>query len=509
MSTTRLDMPDEYKLLKSTKKMQLFEKKGQNIIPPFVGSSIIESMFYLYLFKKYGSNCFLIDNFAKYAPQNNLDEILGLALPIRKYYTKEITDPIIDYMENIAKNLVKCIERDSEIIIIPLKLVFESDEKLSGHANILVYRKKYNHIEHFEPHGSHYAGKYYEWFVNSINKLLRIFVECINQELHDRGAFIDNQEKPIELIESDKVCPYLRGFQYHEEKSSYMKMFEKEGGGYCAAWSMFFTELCLRNPHMTSSEIISYVFNQDIKYYIGDYFRKIIRGYALFINEKIINYFSFLTDEPLNIELIKKIMDEKNNQNKAKYKELSLKMKIVIYLEMEMFFNPNVIEARINGLLDEIENNPSPDYLKSLNFELETIDKYRRERNNLKSPLNTDSFSNQPIKTKKEKGKQIVKECPPGKVLNQNTNRCNKIKTPKEQTKILIGELINKQKECPPGKILNPITNRCNKIKTITTIKTMKTMKRTMPKECPPGKVLNVVTNRCNKIKTLKRKPNK
>jgi hypothetical protein len=40
-------------------------------------------------------------------------------------------------------------------------------------------------------------------------------------------------------------------------------------------------------------------------------------------------------------------------------------------------------------------------------------------------------------------------------------------------------------KECPPGKVLNIKTNRCNKEK--------------VAKECPPGKVLNLATNRCIK----------
>ena len=42
------------------------------------------------------------------------------------------------------------------------------------------------------------------------------------------------------------------------------------------------------------------------------------------------------------------------------------------------------------------------------------------------------------------------KECPPGKVINPETNRCNKVKP-------------TKTKECPPGKVLNPKTNRCKK----------------------------------------------
>jgi len=56
------------------------------------------------------------------------------------------------------------------------------------------------------------------------------------------------------------------------------------------------------------------------------------------------------------------------------------------------------------------------------------------------------------------------KKCPPGKIVNPNTNRCIK-------------------KPCPPGKIVNPKTNRCIK------------------KPCPLGKYRNLTTGRCKKGK--------
>ena len=491
MSEIRVDMPKEYKLAKSVKKMNLFEKKGEDVIPFFVGLPIIESMFYLYLFKKYGNKCFLADKFAKYDPKNPLHEIIGIALPIYNEYTKEMMDPITKYMNNVATKFVKCIERGSDIIIIPLDLIMmENNGNRTAHANVLVYRKKFNHIEHFEPHGNRYYGNNCVSFVKSINLLIRIFIGCINQELYERS---DGAEPAIDLVESDKVCPYL-GFQYREEKSDYIKIFDKEGSGYCVAWSMFFTELCLRNPHMTSNQIISYIFNQKTKIKdIGNYFRKIIRGYVLFINEKIINYFSFLSDEPFNIEIIKKNFKEKNGKNI----DFGLKMQIITNLEMESFFNPTYIENRIKFLTNEIKSGGSYIYIKRAEMELDITNKYRSEMNNIGSPLTPD---NPPVKQKKEKEKEPKhKECPPGKVLNPVTNRCNKIKAPKQETRLLIGKLINKQKECPPGKVLNPVTKRCNKITTA---------KRVLKKECPPGKVLNPATNRCNNIKTAKRPAN-
>ena len=66
------------------------------------------------------------------------------------------------------------------------------------------------------------------------------------------------------------------------------------------------------------------------------------------------------------------------------------------------------------------------------------------------------------------------KECPPGKVLNPKTNRCNKVKTPKKTKKPAHKKSV---KKCPPGKVLNPKTLRCNKIKVVKSKKKPKSPK--------------------------------
>ncbi len=117
--------------------------------------------------------------------------------------------------------------------------------------------------------------------------------------------------------------------------------------------------------------------------------------------------------------------------------------------------------------------------------------------------------------------KQVVKECPPGKVLNPKTNRCvkepvvkvEKITKPKEQPKKepkekLEQKQIVKEKECPPGKVLNPKTNRCIKEPVVKPKKEPKEKieqkQIVKEKECPPGKVLNPKTNRCIKEPVVK-----
>ena len=78
------------------------------------------------------------------------------------------------------------------------------------------------------------------------------------------------------------------------------------------------------------------------------------------------------------------------------------------------------------------------------------------------------------------------KVCPPGKVLNATTNRCNK-------------------KKCDPSKVLNLETNRCvaKKLRIKTKTKVLsKVLSKVLTKVCPLGKVVNPKTGRCIKDKS-------
>jgi hypothetical protein len=506
-SASQIEFPEEYTLEESRekieKKINRLSKKGLEKISEFIGTTPVEAMFYLYLLKKYKSPCFLIE-----ATGGDFWEILGINLKIREFYSVEESEFINEYLERLAVKLVKCIKNDVNIIIIPLGLtLYYPDGTDDGHANVLIYRKKFNHIEHFEPHGK--TGEFDNKKLNSsIDLFLKLFVEYVNIELFKNTTPSQIQDlKPIELIEANQVCPYMSGFQTDEEQSSIIKNLELESGGYCVAWSMFFTELCLKNPSMTSSQIITSVYYTAlVKAIPADYFRHIIRGYATFINEKISSYFNFLLDKKIDMADIIKM-------SRIEQTMLRDKLKIIISIEMELAFNPNAIDDKIKLLNDKIDYRQ---YLnlreyQKINNEAITLEKYRNHINDFNSPINTPSSI--PINKKKTKTRKIkeikIKEekiCPSGKELNPKTNRCIKIKPVsimkiiRDQKKKLEEELSKKTKECPAGKELNLVTGRCNKIKTKTFKIKKEVSKKT--KECPAGKELNLKTNRCVKIKT-------
>lgn len=106
-----------------------------------------------------------------------------------------------------------------------------------------------------------------------------------------------------------------------------------------------------------------------------------------------------------------------------------------------------------------------------------------------------EKFNNEILKKIEEfSSTNPKKECPPGKELNPETNRCRKIQV-KKKPKTIQNKEVKPEKECPPGKELNPKTGRCIKIKSL-------------KKECLPGKEINPKTGRCIKI-TMKNIPKK
>lgn len=496
----KLEFPEEYTLEKSNqkiaKKMNLLKQKGLEKITDFEGYSFTESMFYLYLLKKYKSPCFLTES------SGNHWDILGINLVIKEIYPPEESTQINNYLQRLAKKLVNCINNNVNIIIIPLSLILHyPDGTNGGHANVLIYRKKFNHIEHFEPYGKLNILDYKK-LNSSIELFMNIFVEYVNIELFKHKVAQDL--KPIELIDANRVCPYFKGFQTLEEESTIFRNLEVEPIGYCSAWSMFFTELCLKNPSMTSSEIIASVFSTSSdKLTTREYFRHIIRGYATFINEKISTYFNFLLEDyKIDFAKIKKMSVQE------KY-ALNEKIKIIINIEMLLSFNPNAINEKIQFLefvqkqLQKQGSISINEYLRN-NVEIAILKRYKNHMNYFNSPIDTPP-SPPPLSLVKSNSKTKTQKkpinCPPGKVLNPKTNRCIKVKPDKpirqaikERKDKLEQELRNITKICPPGKVLNPDTGRCIKVKTVN------------KKECPHGKMLNPKTGRCVNAKIGTRK---
>lgn len=428
----KIKMPEPLHVKRIHAKLDLFSKN--NIIRQWPGYDLFDTLFYLYLFNKYKNNCLI-----KYkGVTSNMS--LGLELQIVPRFSQRDSAIYQEHLVNISKQLANCIGRNLNSVIIPLYLKTPK----GGHANVLIYRKKDNVIEHFEPHGSKFSGSN-----DKTNKLIELrldeFIAMVNSHLkkHNRP--------PVKLIPSNDVCPYIDGLQTIETYSTDYKLLS-EGGGYCAAWSMFFTELALKNPSVSSNELLAIIYDKldKNKEKQANYLRQVIRGYVNLIYDKCEKYFYFMTGTKGNIN---KIIE---NLQKGNYSNIILDFHNVVRIQASLLNDPSLTKKRYLDILEYRKMKITDPY------QIMEIDKEIKMLKNMElllSPsLTPDSVSSTQTKSSKPKGRQIspktrtrknkpIRVCPEGSKMNLETGRCNKIKV---------------YPPCPPTR--DPITHRCKAI---------------------------------------------
>jgi hypothetical protein len=396
-------------------------KKGKEpITDTYSGIETFYNTFFLYLFKKYRSNCYVIGrNMTK--EDDEEDDLPPMNIEINLRATSTTQDH--EHFTNLIKNCI--IKQRTPIIIIPLSVI---DEYGRGHFNVLIYRRDLNHIEHFEPYGPFFGGN--ESKHKEIEKDINKYITHLNKHI----------PTPVKFISSSQICPFDAGVQYMDEflrKNRGTLIDPREPSeGYCTIWSLFFTELVLKNPERTSYDLIYDIMTK----VSGDELINLARGYTKIVCNKLQQIYSVLYDKSVTTD---EIIDS-----------------IESYDIMDVILEIVANEHRYLANNDELNDSKYKVFVDKL------ISKYSTKKNRNDKMLfnyykNMESFID-------EEKKSEIKVCPPGKVLNSKTNRCNKVKIVKaktEKVKKEKSEEPKKNKECPPDKMLNLLTNRCIKIK--------------------------------------------
>ena len=410
VSDIKLPMPYKYEE-KILTKFEDLNEKGKKIFDSLWGYPEMESIFYLYLFKKYKSKCFL------YSDVDDDDfRFFGLTINIKSNQSKSNTRLFNTHINSMANSFTECVLRNVKTIIVPIVIY---DNKDVIHANVLIYRKKFNQIEHFEPHGNYYMGD--EKLANKIKVNISKFVSKVNSILKENG------KSEINYIPSEQICPTEEGLQALEGMST-LPSNEYDDAGYCLPWSMFFTELCLANPTIESSKLFDIITNYfENKTNVEDYLRKVIRGYTFFIDEKVTKYLSIILGETITLKTIHKINQDFVN-NVGKIGQIRHLIRELIKLEIDMLKDPDFnLEKEFKSVKSELRKKDRKDdfYLLLKKKVMENYEKF----NNF-TPVTTKGTSELEKSTRKHDSESIVeKKCPEGKVLNPKTKRCNKIKT--------------------------------------------------------------------------------
>jgi len=270
------------------KKMEKMFQNHANI-QPFVSCFVLETIFFLYLFKKYKMNCVIKDV--------NYKTSIGLIMQYDESEEDMHPDRFKRAIYPVARQMFQCIVRGDPIIILPFTFIIKYTKKSTeGHANLLIYRRNAGHIEHFEPHGAEFSGE--RFVFQSINYTLDLLLELLNGYIDSDNAKNASHMQHLQLIKASQIC-IGDGVQKIEGLSTIPKNVLIEPDGYCSAWTMFFTELCLKNPEIPSRQINDAIMDKASLYQERDYLRNVIRGYTYFINNKIATHFSYIFDEPV------------------------------------------------------------------------------------------------------------------------------------------------------------------------------------------------------------------
>ena len=238
----------------------------------FTGSTLDIILGLIYLLNKHTNSCSTIpSNFVENkqlcSTYNNAGVVISnkcefLNFEIVWVYNK------IHFIENLDNLIDKCMYNDSKrFIIIPIGIELNQNY----HANYLIIDKELCEIERFEPHGSSspFGFNYNSKLLDKI--LEKKFSELLNKKL----------KKPIKYFKPSDYLPKisLQLLDITEKKKKKIG----DPGGFCALWSIFYTDFRMTYKDIPREKIINYIINlikeQNISY------KNLIRNYAFKIIE--------------------------------------------------------------------------------------------------------------------------------------------------------------------------------------------------------------------------------
>ncbi len=173
----------------------------------------------------------------------------------------------LQFPTNYINLFISCLQnQNTRFIIMPLFLygqlkctstTIPVDPRLrEGHANYMIYDKKHNTLERFDPYGNEGQTALFE--VKELDLKIKEEFEKLSTSLQERGLI----NEKIEYFSPMLLCPfgYSEGPQAIQEQEVFHKL-KTDPVGFCAAWSTWYANLRLKNPDIPKEEIIQSALN--------------------------------------------------------------------------------------------------------------------------------------------------------------------------------------------------------------------------------------------------------
>jgi ankyrin repeat protein len=176
----------------------------------------------------------------------------------------------IFFASNFNKNINKCLKnKNKRFIIVPLGIEID----IGSHANYIIYDKKTNEVERFEPYGRGVPSEY-DYKPNLLDKILE-----------NRFLSIDPD---VKYIAPKQFMPKI-SFQHFDFLERWSKKIG-DPGGFCALWAMWYIKQRLTYPDTDRTYLIGELLKNIRLKNIS--FKTLIRNYSenvIKIRDNILN----------------------------------------------------------------------------------------------------------------------------------------------------------------------------------------------------------------------------
>lgn len=238
----------------------------QNIgVCTFTGSTLDILIGLIYLLDKHKNTCSTLSKkFVDNSDLCNFYRSMGILVNTKcEFLNFEViwVYKKLHFSENFEKNFTKCIaNQDIRFILMPLGIELRE----GSHANYLIYDKKTNEIERFEPHGANTPPKF-----NYSPKVLDDILEEKFKEM----------EPKIKYIRPQDYLPKI-GFQIMDVYE-YKKKRIGDPGGFCALWSIWYADMRVTYENLERKKLVEIMINTLKEKNIS--FKNMIRNYGMSI----------------------------------------------------------------------------------------------------------------------------------------------------------------------------------------------------------------------------------
>jgi ankyrin repeat protein len=200
----------------------------------------------------------------------------------------------IFFPDNFSSLLNNFLKSNKRFFIIPLGI----ENNIGAHANILIYDKKFNEVERFEPNGNNISNNSFYYNYNLLDILLK---NKFNNILPNCKYFSPND-----------FLPNI-SFQQFDSISKYKNVKIGDPGGFCSVWSIWYADMRIKYSDIPRNLLVLNLISK---------FREKNISFKNFIR----NYTSNITN--IRDSFLNKIDIDINDWNNQKFSSKSYKLLI-------------------------------------------------------------------------------------------------------------------------------------------------------------------------------------